>query len=398
MESIIPKFNQFVNENQQTNILLNREKVIAEMNKAFSFSIIFSKNREIKKTIQLEDILFAIKPSILFTKDTFLIIPPGFAKIQSYPILEFLNIGGKPCGIGNGNITLNGTIVTVLTRGGKSDMFDLFNSLKKLIKEHLDEIESTVKESKLIRVDKLASQLYEIQKIKIIDISNFKKIIIDNENLIINKGGDKQLFLFMRLDSFLQEFRERIVNDQNGLNDVLDIKWLKSRIIEESKRKDLEKIIENLEDGLASLDGKKTKGFDSNIEKLFDLGNVMNSVMENQIKTIEYYRNMAIAMIIFYLSDKKIRYFEIYEAFEKLGVFDSTWQKNVLNKLESIDNRLAKINNQLTELNQNFISLVQSSENIASELKEINSSIMTNNMLQAIIAYQTWRINKNTKN
>jgi 2-C-methyl-D-erythritol 4-phosphate cytidylyltransferase len=38
-----------------------------------------------------------------------------------------------------------------------------------------------------------------------------------------------------------------------------------------------------------------------------------------------------------------------------------------------------------------------SSNNLVSELKEINSGIMTNNMLQAITVYQTWRINKNTK-
>lgn len=185
--------------------------------------------------------------------------------------------------------------------------------------------------------------------------------------------------------------------DQNGLNDGLDISWLKSRITEEAKRTDLEKLVENLEDASARLDGKKTKGFHSNIDKLFGLGYVMKPAMENQIKTMDYYRNMAVAMIVFYLNDKKIRYFEVYEAFEKLGVFDSTWQKNVLTKLDSIENRLAQISNQLTELNQNFISLVESSENVASELKEINSSIMTNNMLQAITAYQAWRINKNTK-
>ena len=106
---------------------------------------------------------------------------------------------------------------------------------------------------------------------------------------------------------------------------------------------------------------------------------------------------MALAMIIFYLNDNKIRYFEIYEAYEKLGVFDSTWQKNVLNKLYLIEFRLSQISNQLTELNQNFISLIESSKNIAAELKEIKSSIVTSNLLQAITAYQSWRINKNTK-
>ena len=264
-------------------------------------------------------------------------------------------------------------------------------------KKNEQSAQNKIIKSKLIKVDQLASQLSEIQKIKIIDISDFKKIIIDNEKSIIDKDGDNQLFSFMKLDSFLQEFRERIVSDQNGLNEGLNISLLKSRITEEAKRKDLEKTIENIEDGLARLNGKKTKGFDSNVDKLFALGNVMQPVMENQIKMMDYYRNMAVAMIVFYLNDKKIRYFEIYEAFEKLGVFDSTWQKNVLNKLDSIENRLAQISNQLTELNQNFISLVESSENVASELKEINSSIMTSNMLQAITAYQAWRVNKNTK-
>ncbi|PQJ74154.1 hypothetical protein [Polaribacter gangjinensis] len=250
---------------------------------------------------------------------------------------------------------------------------------------------------KLIKADNLKIKLSEIQDIKIIDVSDYKNIIIDNEKSILDKGGDNQLFSFMKIDTFLRDYRGRIISDQSGLNEVLDIEWLKSRIQLEGQRNDLDKIIENLDDMSAKLEGGRTKGFDSNVDKLFELGDVMKPALENQIKTMEYYRNMAVAMIVFYLNDKKIRYFEIYEAFEKLGVFDSTWQKNVLNKLDNIEIRLAQISNQLTELNQNFISLVESSENVISELKEINSSIMTNNMLQAINAYQTWRINKNTK-
>ena len=145
------------------------------------------------------------------------------------------------------------------------------------------------------------------------------------------------------------------------------------------------------------MEGRKTTGFDSSVNSLFELGDLMKPSLENQIKTMKFYRNITIIMIVFYLDDKKIRYFELYEAFEKLGVFDSTWQKNVLNKLDNIEIRLTQMSNQLTELNQNFISLSESSENIVLELKEINSSVMTNNMLQAITAYQTWRINKNTK-
>lgn len=250
---------------------------------------------------------------------------------------------------------------------------------------------------KSLKVDKLKTQLLEIQEIHISDISDYKKAIIANEKNIIDKGADNQLFLFMKIDSFLNDYRATIINDQIGLKDILDVNFIKSRIKKEINRDDLDKIIDNFSDVSAKLEGRKTKGFEANIEELFELGKVVKPTLKNQIKTMEYYRDMALAMIIFYLNDNKIRYFEIYEAFEKLGVFDSTWQKNVLNKLDRIEFRLAQISNQLTELNQNFISLIESSGNIAAELKEIKSSIVTSNLLQAITAYQSWKINKNTK-
>ena len=267
---------------------------------------------------------------------------------------------------------------------------------KEALKQNNLKKEKKIK-NKLKKADNLAKKLSEIQEIKIIDISDYKKIIIDNEKNILEKGGDDQLFSFMKINTFLNDYSGRIISDQSGLKEVLDINWLKSRIESEEKRNDLDKTLENLEDSLARIEGRKTTGFDSNVNNLFELGDLMRPTLENQIKTMDFYRNMAVVMIVFYLDDKKIRYFELYEAFEKLGVFDSTWQKNVLNKLDNIEIRLTQMSNQLTELNQNFISLSESSENIVLELKEINSSVMTNNMLQAITAYQTWRINKNTK-
>ena len=272
---------------------------------------------------------------------------------------------------------------------------------KKNLKLHEDkEREERIRiniQNKIKKVDVLKEQLYEIQKIEICEVNEFKNVIIENESIIIQKGGDSQLFSFMKIDSFLKDFHSRILNDQIGLKETLDIDWLKSKIKSEGERKDVDKLVEQWEDLTASLDGKKTKGFDANVDKLFELGSLMKPSMESQIKTLEFYKNIALAMIVFYLNDKKIRYFEIYDAFEKLGVFDSTWQKNVLNKLDRIEIRLAHISNQLTDLNQNFESLAKSSENIANELKEINSGIVSNNLLMGITAYQTWKLNKKLK-
>lgn len=290
------------------------------------------------------------------------------------------------------------TIIRPLMKKEKLKQKEEEERKREIIKEReVEEKKQADVKSKLKKADILGNQLSVVQEVEIPDISDFKKLIVDNEKTINEKGGDKQLFSFMKIDSFLRDYRGRIISDQSGLKEVLDIEWLKSRIQSEGQRADLDKIIENFEDSTARLEGRKAKGFDSNVDNLFRLGEVMKPTMENQIKTMVFYKNMAAAMVVFYLNDKKIRYFEIYEAFEKLGVFDSTWQKNVLNKLDNIEARLAQINNQLTELNQNFISLVESSENVVSELKEINSNIIDNNLLQAITAYQTWRINKNTK-
>ena len=61
-------------------------------------------------------------------------------------------------------------------------------------------------------------------------------------------------------------------SDKEELNDVLDFTWLKTKITQDSKRDNLEKLVENLDDSLSNLEGKKPKGFDSNFENLFELG------------------------------------------------------------------------------------------------------------------------------
>ena len=244
-------------------------------------------------------------------------------------------------------------------------------------------------QSNLEIADNIKIKLSEIQEIKITDISDYKEIIIKNEKIIIEKGGNDLLFSLMKIDTFLKNYKESIVYDKKfSTEDVPnEIDKLKLTISKNNTLSGQASTI--LEISIIEAEGK--------INKLNKLSHMTLPLMESRIKNLEYFKNIGIAMIVFYLNDKTIRFYEIYEAYEKLGVFDSTWQKSISSKLDNIEMQLAQISNQLTELNQNFITLVDSSENIVSELKEINSSFITNNMLQAITVYQTWRINKNTK-
>lgn len=258
-------------------------------------------------------------------------------------------------------------------------------------------IEREIK-SQLEKVRKIQNQINEGSQISVPSISEFKKFISENESVIQQKGGEKQLFDFLKLDSFLNDFRTQIVRDIEGLKNLQILNDLETQIIRHSKRNPMDRMIETSIDVQNIMNGKEGTGFDSRLKKLSKLGDNVTPTLKRQIDTLQFYVSMSMFMLEFYMSDKKIRYFEIYSSFESLGVFDSTFQKNMIGKLESIDLRLSNVSNQLTTLNNNFEVLLESSENIISELKGIKEGFDTSHMLQWISIYQSYKINKNTKN
>ncbi len=244
------------------------------------------------------------------------------------------------------------------------------------------------------KLDILSKQVNNVIGFNIPVFTGFKTNVIEQEDVIIAKGGEKELMDFLKIDSFLLDFSSKIQSDQEEWKAVFDLEYFKQKVREEANRKDIGKVREHFHDMAASLEGGVKIGFDSKLDQLFEIGNNLEDEMKNKINTLEFYHNMASAMLAFYVSDKKIRYFEIYNSFERLGVFDSTWQKNVLGKLGSIESRLVSIDNQMTELNQSFKSILDSNESMVNELKELNSAMVSNNLLQGITAYQAYRINR----
>lgn len=269
---------------------------------------------------------------------------------------------------------------------------------KKLKEEKSKEIviEREIK-SQLEKVRKIQNQINEGSQISVPSISEFKKFISENESVIQQKGGEKQLFDFLKLDSFLNDFRTQILRDIEGLKNLQILNDLETQIIRHSKKNPMDRMIETSIDVQNIMNGKEGTGFDSRLKKLSKLGDNVTPTLKRQIDTLQFYVSMSMFMLEFYMSDKKIRYFEIYSSFESLGVFDSTFQKNMIGKLESIDLRLSNVSNQLTTLNNNFEVLLESSENIISELKGIKEGFDTSHMLQWISIYQSYKINKNTK-
>ncbi len=272
---------------------------------------------------------------------------------------------------------------------------------EKLKKEN-DKKELVLKKSKfderISRLESLKLRMDELNAIQIVEISDYKSFIEENQKAILQKGNDEVLFSFLKIDSFLNEYKQGMETYKNWVTKNIDVEDLKSKLIQDSQSNNLDKISEDLQANLNRLEGKRPTGFNASFDNLLSVGHVFKGTYENYNKTLEYYKNIAKTMVIFYLNDNKISYFEIHQAFEKLGVFDSTWQKNLMSKMSNIESNLNRISHDLTQMNNNFEQLINQSEKITSELQAINSSVKTGNMIQAISAYQSWRINRKINN
>jgi hypothetical protein len=251
--------------------------------------------------------------------------------------------------------------------------------------------------SKFRAIDRIGSDILELRKIRLPDISDFNNLIVENEKAIYEKGGDDLIAAMVKIDTFLSDFHAQLSKDKREIIRLFNADQLKNVIRKHESNLDFGKINDRLIDMTSTMDGKMGVGFDAKVDRLITSGSKVLFTFEKDIETLKFYKIMALVMILFYLEDKKIRYFEIYGAFEKMGVFDNSWQKQVLQILGNIDDRLANIGSQLSHLSDDFEILFDKSDLIISELKQIENGVFGNNILQAVTAYQTWQINKNTK-
>jgi hypothetical protein len=94
---------------------------------------------------------------------------------------------------------------------------ELEKSLKK--EQELKTQKASEIQNNIEKADSIKIKLSEIQKLKIINVSDYKEVIIDNEKIIIDKGGNELLFNLLKIDTFLKEYRDSIVNDKKFLTE-----------------------------------------------------------------------------------------------------------------------------------------------------------------------------------
>lgn len=132
-------------------------------------------------------------------------------------------------------------------------------------------------------------------------------------------------------------------------------------------------------------------------------------ILKNQIHNYELLMFHSINMVVSISTDNLIVFYEIYETFDKLNVFNSNWEKEVSEKLTNIGIKLDDLMYSIYNMEQSIVSELSHltyvtrdsfevlNSTVTSQLKEVESSININNLLTGIQAYQLYKINNNTK-
>lgn len=251
-------------------------------------------------------------------------------------------------------------------------------------------------------LDQLQIEISTLEQVESIEVDDFKLFVRENESELTQKGGDKVLFDFLKVASFLSEAHQTFVGKWKETTEALDIERIKKRL-ESAKKRELaggiEVIQESLEIRQQVIEGKRPRTTARTlqvaaIDRIVDFQGELIPQYEKEAKAILFYKAMAQSMFAFYVEEKKAMYFEIYEAFERLGAFDSTWQKNTSTQLKGISDKLDLIGAGVLALHESFVKLNEKQDQILEGIEGVKGAVSGVAALNAIQVYQNWRLNK----
>ncbi|MBM3187011.1 MAG: hypothetical protein FJZ67_11985 [Bacteroidetes bacterium] len=258
---------------------------------------------------------------------------------------------------------------------------DIYDFIKKILIEILEKNEKERIEKEKVKMEK--ERIREINRIN--NLSN--NISSTLNELDQNNDGEVDL-IDNDFNQLLNKNQKTIIAfDKNYIHQFVKV----SNFIK-TKKQNTQKIFESIRDT-------------STQEELEERVHLL----KNQIHAYELLLFHSINMIGSMVSEDLITFYEIYESFDKLGMFNSNWENEVSEKLTNIGDKLDDLMYSIYNMEQNIVSelshlsyVTQESfedlnRSVTSQLKEVQSSINTNNLLTGIQAYQLYKINKNTK-
>ena len=163
---------------------------------------------------------------------------------------------------------------------------------------------------------------------------------------------------------------------------------------------------------------KKKENLQIIFENSFNSNNIdemkfFEQSIKDQLNSYNLILFHSLNMVSALLSNKMIAFYEIYEEFDKLNIFNSNWENevnanlnqmnyqlgNIADSLKSMLYKMERMEKSIVNSIENLTYVTQSSydslnENVNSNLKAIESSINTNTLLSAINSYQIYKLRK----
>jgi hypothetical protein len=300
---------------------------------------------------------------------------------------------------------------------------DAENKREKRIKD-----EESLREREKIRKEKIekeeqinnAEKNKEVNSLKYDILNKIKEI----ESTFTDTPGEVKL-ISNDFTKLMAQYEKQIIEIESKSSKNFVLQFVKiSNYIKEKRT-----LIQSYYDNFINYSNqfKKHQNFNinniDNIKKQIQFLNNGSKKLSRQISIYEQSIFHSLNMIVALVENKMFVFYEIFEVFDKAGVFDTKWQNVVVNKLSSIDNNLVdistkidtlaqkldEINDSIKELDNNIQtgfenlsycfqdSISDLSSIVSSELDKINSNIQFNNLLSAIQTRKLYQIRRDTK-
>lgn len=259
---------------------------------------------------------------------------------------------------------------------------------------HLKGIEKNI----LNQGDVLQKQTYELSGLK----SRSKKVDIDLNSIEKDYRTELKKYLVKKYDSnnnglidqieFSDNFSDYLNKTQNDI-----LKYEKDE--QKNFVHQFVKISEFIEENEKSINSifKSIISYKDEITK--DINHdYFEKKLEHQIYLHKLLVLNGLVMINSLLEDDRITFYKIYEKFDKLNVFNSHFQNQLLDYFKELNNNLLTLIDKVEELTytieESFRDMDYKLDSLDVRLNSLNNSIETQSLLTGINTYQLYKINK----
>ena len=242
-------------------------------------------------------------------------------------------------------------------------------------------------------------------------IAEQKRLLEDEERLLAERQKEEQKKNKEKLVKSQNEIIRELDKDGNGEIDTIEVKDDFDKLVKKHQSKVVEADRSYIQHfvKISNYQKQKRKNIQSIFESISETKDqyelsLQVELLKEQIHSFELLLFHSLNMVTSLVEDDMFTFYEIYESFDKLEIFNSNHENEVSKRLINIEGGIYDLMSSIRMMEENIIgelgnlsyitqeSYNQLSNNVTSELKSIGSAISANSLLTGINAYQTYKL------